>query len=227
MTGLLLWASLSVSMPAATIVVDPNPLAFAGGIRDQITGADLTGLVVTATYETPGRPTSVAAVWRSTGQASGSATATGFALSVSGDVSASLAWQYSSQFLSPLSSLEFDGTAAGVYFDRAHSGTGTPGSGSGADLAFGRLIGDSDPIVVTYSSAVSSNGMPPQNDLYARVSIDFSGLDLGGLIPQDFQFSQPTDQNLAPEPKSLGMLLVTAGLAGLASIRKLRKRPGL
>jgi hypothetical protein len=222
--ALFLLVSLGSPLVAATIVVDPNPPALAAGIRDQATGADLAGLVVTATYETPGSPTSVSAIWASTGPNSGSATGQGgLSVSVSGDASAPLAWNYSSQFLSLLTSLELDGTAAGIYFDRAHSGSGTPGSGQGADLAFGPLLGSSDAITITYSSAVSSNGQPPQNDLYAKVLIDFSGLPQGGLIPQDFAFSQPTDLNVAPEPEAWITLLMTAGLMGLARINQVRK----
>ena len=193
----------------ATIVTNPDPLVFAGLISDQVTGADLAGLVVTATYNTPGSPTIVTSVRMPTDLVSGAASTPAVSISVTGNASNALAWRYQSIFLSPLASLDFDGSAAGIYFDRAHSGPDTPGSGSGADISFGRLIpsGVDSQFVVTYSRAVSLNGTSPQNDLYAKLTIIFGSGPYGGLIPQDFSFTQPMDRNVTPEPTSSWLIL--------------------
>ncbi|MFL6451511.1 MAG: PEP-CTERM sorting domain-containing protein, partial [Bryobacteraceae bacterium] len=72
-------------------------------------------------------------------------------------------------------------------------------------------------------SAVTLNGNPAQNDLYAGLSINFAGLELGGLIPQDLTFTQPTDRNVAPEPVSLALIL--AGLSALLLLQVRRFWP--
>ncbi len=193
----------------ATIVTNPDPLVFAGLISNQVTGADLAGLVMTATYNTPGSPTTVTSVWIPTGPTSGAASTPAVSISVTGNAGDPLAWRYQSIFLSPLASLDFDGSAAGIYFDRAHSGPGTPGSGPGADISFGPLMpsGVDSQFVVTYSRAVNLNGASPQNDLYAKLTINFGSGPYGGLEPQDFNFTQPVDRNVTPEPNSSWLIL--------------------
>lgn len=216
---LLLSLGLSLVIPglSTTIVVDPNPPVSATSISSQVTGADLAGLVMTATYNTPGAPTAVTSVWMPTGPNSGAAGNFAVSVSVTGNAGDPFAWQYSSTFLSPLVSLVFDGSAAGIYFDRAHAGPGTPGSGPGADITFSPLspAGVENQVVVTYAGAVSVNGAPPQNDLYAQLRISFAAIPLGGLVPQGFTFTQPVDRTVTPEPASFRLLLL-AGVAVLA-----------
>ncbi len=220
---LLLGLLFAADLPAATIVVDPNPIVTANSIVNSVTGADMAGLLVTARYGSVSGPIVVAMIWQATGPTSGAASASVFAqpgvsavsVSLSGDASGSLAWQYQSIILGPLLSLEFDGTAAGVYFDRAHSNPGTPGSGPGADITFGPLHpnGIDASFVVTYSSAVALDGSSPQDDLYAKLRIDFPNGVPGPVhfFPQDFAFTQDTDRNVVPEPASF--LLLGSGLA--------------
>lgn len=221
---LLVALALSISAPVwpITVVVDPNQQTRANSITANVTGADITGLIVKETYGAPFNPFTVTSVWVPTGPTSGAASVGDVhsdrivaSVSVSGNASASLAWHYSATFLSPLNSVELDGTAAGIYFDRAHSTASTPGSGPGADISFSPDLFNSsglDDIVVTYSDAVRLKGSLTRNDLYAKLLIDFSALQpFGGLEPQDFMFTQPTDRNVAPEPMSL--LLILVGLA--------------
>jgi len=185
----------TASVPAVTVVVNPNPVVSTSAITDGITGADMTGLFMTATYNTPGGPTTVSATWAATGPASGKAAAPGnvTVVSLTGDTGANLAWQYTAMFLSPLLEITFDGTAAGIYFDRTHVGPGTPGTGPGADIVFGPIFG-SPAIQVTYSSAVVPGGSAWVGDLYAKMTLDFAG---SGLSPQDFAFTQDTDRGTA------------------------------
>lgn len=205
----------TASVPAVTIIVNPNPIVSTSAITDGITGADMTGLFMTATYNTPGGPTTVSATWAATGPTSGKAAAPSnvTVVSLTGDTGANLAWQYTATFLSPLLEITFDGTAAGVYFDRTHVGPGTPGTGPGADIVFGPLFG-SPAIQVTYASAVALDGSAPVGDLYAKMTIDFAG---NGLSPQDFAFTQDTDRGAPiPEPASARLLLSAIGLLACA-----------
>lgn len=218
---LLLPLLITAHLTAETIRVDPNPTVTANAITDTVTGADLAGLLVTATFGEPTGPLVIPMIWAATGPTSGSASESGppgspplVALSLTGDASGSLAWNYTSILLGPLISLELDGGAAGIYFDRTHSGAGTPGSGPGNDIVFSPLIpaGIESSIIVTYSNAVTLDGNPPENDLYASLLIDFPNSVSGppNFPPQDFEFTQDTDRNVVPEPAST--LLVGEGL---------------
>jgi hypothetical protein len=109
--------SLSLALPLlpATIVVNPNPPSFATAINDDITGADLAGLVVSATYALPDGPKTVTLIWAPTGPTSGAASSKVVSLSLAGSTDAPLAWHYSSLFLSNLLSRALDGMSAGIY----------------------------------------------------------------------------------------------------------------
>ncbi|HTU47381.1 MAG TPA: PEP-CTERM sorting domain-containing protein [Bryobacteraceae bacterium] len=218
---------VTAHLSAETIVVNPNPIVTANAISDNVTGSDLTGLVVVATFAEGTGTLVIPMTWTATGPISGSASGPGLAVSVTGDASGNLAWQYSSTILGPPISLEFDGTAAGVYFDRAHAGPGTPGSGPGADIVFGPLFpnGIDASIVVTYSSAVALAGMPPEDDLYAKLLIDFPNTVNGPInfVPQDFAFTQDVDHNIVPEPASWPLAL--AGLAALGVLLRCTSSP--
>lgn len=220
--------SVSVQLTAATIVIDPNPIVTASSITSNVTGADLAGLLVTATYLEPSdsppftAPVAIPMTWVATGPSSGAATSTALglpavSLSVNGDASGNLAWSYQADILSPPFSLVLDGTAGGIYFDAAHTGPGTPGSGPGANIVFGPPLsppGSDASFVVTYADAVSLDGNPPDNDLYAKLIINFPSM-VGGpyYAPTDFSFTQDTDRDIVPEPAS--WLLMATGLAGI------------
>jgi hypothetical protein len=68
-----------------------------------------------------------------------------------------------------------DGTAEGIYFDRAHAVPETSGTGPGADIVFSPLFppGIESSVTVTYSEAVALPGKAAGNDLYAKLLIDF------------------------------------------------------
>ena len=159
-TALLLLPLLVIGyLPGQTINVNPSPTEVASAITDTVTGADLAGLRVTATYG-EAAPLVIPMLWTATGPTSGSASESGppglppaVSLSLTGDASGSLAWNYTSILLGSLISLELDGRAAGIYFDRTHSGPGTPGSGAGRDIVFSSLVpaGIESSFVITYS----------------------------------------------------------------------------
>ena len=226
---LMVSASFSPLLVASPII--STRYVVANSITDNVTGADMTGLIATETYDGPLHPLTFTSVWTATGPTSGAASAsyarlTAVSISVSGSASNSLAWQYSSDLLSPLNSIELDGSAAGIYFDKAHSTPSTPGSGPGADVAFSPNLFNPDGlagIVVTYSDPVSLKGSPPLNDLYAKLLIDFSALQpFQGLQPQDFAFTQPTDRNVATEP--ISPLSTLVGLAVFFCLWRVRYR---
>jgi len=224
---MVLWPA---GLSAGQIEVLPYPQVTAPyGIRDIITGADMAGLVVRAAYggwsEAPDFILTL--TWAATGPTSGAASYTlpgfdspGFFLSLDGETSRGLAWQYRSMYLTPLLSIELDGTFAGVYFDRSSPNPGTPGSGPGADITF-RFAVENVMSLVTYENAVAVGANPPQGDLYARVVMRFEEWPWGGLSPQDFSFTQDTDHGVVPEPAS--GLLVCGGLVGFRAWRKRRQ----
>lgn len=71
--------------------------------------------------------------------------------------------------------------------------------------------GIDDSFVVTYAGAVALDGNPPNNDLYAKLIINFPT----GFGAIDFEFTQETDRNIVPEPAS--WLLVAMGLAAIVA----------
>ncbi len=218
---LLLLGLSMLPLHGAMIYVEAlnSPIA-ATNIVDPMTGADLAGLQVTGNYI----GFSVSATWQATGPASGEAAIPGgggplFSLSLSGPTQAPLAWQYTSQFLTPLLSLVLDGSAAGIYFDRTNPNTGVPGSGPGADLVLSALLGvpPAAPITVTYDKPVNFAGSP--HDLFGKLTLDFSGIvgstaGAFGLTPQNFSFTQDTDQTV-PEPGAAVLMGIGAALLGV------------
>lgn len=222
MRWLLLGLSLLPAEAAIIYVEATNSPIAATNIVDPMTGADLTGVQVTANYV----GFSIAATFQATGATSGAAVIPGFggplfSLSVTGPTEAPLAWQYTSQFLSPLLSLVLDGSAAGVYFDRTGPSPGVPGSGPGLDMAFVPPVSMAN-IVVTYDLPVNYAGSP--HDLFGKVSMAFPGSTpfTSGLPPTDFSFTQDSDRTV-PEPGA-GMLLgIGAGLLGIREV--LRRLP--
>jgi hypothetical protein len=118
-----------------------------------------------------------------------------------------------------------DGAAAGIYLDRAHSGPGTPGSGSGADIVFSVNGGrpSRSLFMITCADAVALDGNPHENDLYAKLVITFPS-NFGSV---DFEFMQDTDPNVFPEPGSR-LLIATALAATLTwrvAVRNTAHRP--
>jgi hypothetical protein len=212
-------------LPAVTIITNPNPTLTVNAVTSSVTGADLRGLQVTATYAQPSAPIVVPLTWTATGPTSGQAGQATVSVSITGNASAPLAWQYRSQFLSPLLSLTFDGSSAGIFFDRSIPGSNTPGSGPGADVTFGPLMpsGIDSRITATYSQAVALTGSAPQGDLYAQLTLQFPNtLSMANFDPQDFAFTQPVAREVVPEPSTF--FLSPAALLFLGKFRQRLRR---
>lgn len=197
-----------------------NGASSASNIVDQITGADMAGMQVTALFA----GFSVSAVWQATGPTSGAVAANPvFSLSLSGNTDGNMAWQYTSLFPLTLTTLVLDGRAAGVFFDRTNPSFGVPGSGPGIDMAFSALSPPSINVSVGYDGPVNFTAGP--HDLYGVVTMGFSGGPTIGLPPQNFQFTQDTDRSggsgEVPEPGAGTMLAIGGALLGVqAAIRR-------
>ena len=226
---LALMVLAATGLSAGPIIVQPTQVTTPYAIRDSITGADMTGMTVRMVYgyrfcswpECNG-PYTNTMTWEATGPTSGAAMYREpwwdqaiAGLWLDGETSGDLAWEYGSMVLTPLMSIELDGTYAGVYFDRASPNPGTPGSGPGSDFAIQSSNGLPLGYWVAYENAVAVGAYPPQNDLYSRLVIHF------WFGPGTFRFTQDTDQAIVPEPAS--GLLVCGGLVGLRAWRKRRQ----
>lgn len=222
--------ALAVPAHAATIViVDDNttPATIPGLTGFATTGAMMTGLGVTACFTVSGCQTGV---WATTGAQSGSASGTGWTLSVNGDTFTAGIWNF--DFTTPgangqLVSLLLDGRDAFTIFDRTLSppDPGTPGSASGRDFdtAFGAIT---DFIDVTYMNPTSVGVAAAVGDLFQQVFISFRPNANGGPSGprDDFTFSQDADNdsrfNKVPEPGSLALLAIAALGLGLSRRRR-------
>ena len=191
----LLWGAhlmgASINVPA----IFPNYTA---------TGADLSGLLVTIVHDFPPRTTSPGPglysytfTWRTLGVGWGGAGSSPGppeftprpVLELNGN-SATAMWKFNGYFADPIVSLSLDGTAAGIFFDRALPSPGTAGTGTGNDaFALGT-------IPASYSNPVGVGGATPVGDLYSQVQFNFFR-DIDG----PFTFRQTTVLAI-PEPNT-------------------------
>ena len=115
------------------------------------------------------------------------------------------------------------GAPAGAVFDRGFGGlVGTAGSGPGRDVVEANDPGGNEfDMTVTYRNAVGLAAGAPVGDLFETLDIA-----IGNGVPQGENYSLVLDTDLAtglttvPEPASV--LLLGAGLAGLAVLRRRR-----
>lgn len=188
-------------------------------------GADMTGMTVTGTFA--GGATETLTFAPTAGNAGG---ATGSLFSVlQTDTTYSNPFQISNLSGLALERLSFDAGAGQALFDRTFgSAAGTTGSSSGKDLQeSGTAL--TGAIVVTFSAAVGVAGADPVGDLFARMTVDLTGVAGGGLgAGQSWAFIQDTDTlatfgdltPAVPVPAAGGLL--AAGLAALAAVRRRR-----
>ncbi|MEO9651774.1 MAG: VPLPA-CTERM sorting domain-containing protein [Roseobacter sp.] len=192
------------------------------GIReDTVTrGRDLTGMVVTASYLDG---TSETVIWNRTSGAWGQSTGSDFSLI--------FGWKaFELSVTKTLVALSLDAAAGNSIFDTSTStqaGIDTYGTKGG--YAFSVYEGDPEGVIdVTYSNAFALTGHERATDAYTLLSIDFSGLEGGGLLSDDFQFRSDLDSlevagDLTPVPLPASMLMFASAF-GLLGAQRLRKK---
>lgn len=212
----------AVTASTINIRYDSNGVLYQSlhGIRgDTVTrGRDLTGMIVTASYLDGTMET---VVWNSTRGAWGQ--------SIGSDFSLAFGWRaFELSVTKSLVALSLNAGAGNSVFDTSTSlqeGIDTYGTKSGYSFhVFGDNLEGS--IDVTYSQGFALAGHKRATDTYTLMSIDFSGLDSGGLS-DDVQFRSDLDSlevagDLMPIPLPASILLFASafGFLGTAAIRK-------
>ena len=210
----------SHSAGAAVIVTDVSSPVSIPGISDfQTSGADMDGMAVTVNFFGGGSET---VAWADTGPVgAGAALGTGWSISLTGD-SFSNAWQVDFGNLA-VTSFVMNGAPGLTVFDIDNAANpGTPGSALG--LEFASSIDTLTDPVVTYSNVIQVGAAPPFGDLFEVMTVDLSGLEIGGISGQ-FTFVQDTDNDIRrdvplPEPGTLGIL--GGALIAIGLIRRVR-----
>lgn len=195
------------------LFASPLSAAVISAVNDSMTGADLAGLVMRVSYLNLGSPNTIyTCVWVATGPTSGQCNTPELTLlgttmyRLSGPTGALNAWQIGDVIpLSPIVSMEFDGSAAGVLFDRSSPNPGTSGSGAGLDFVPDRAR----PFTLSYQDAVMLAGSAGAiGDLYTRLTVTFTNVDTGPS-----HFSLDTDVAV-PEASTLLLLGVATLVLG-------------
>lgn len=194
------------------------------GIRDDTAtrGRDLIGMVVTASYVDG---TTEEVVWGST-RGGGQATGSGFNLF--------FGWsEFQLSVTKSLASLSLDARTGNAIFDMSRSrlsGEDTYGTKIGYPFEIAGAYDPAGTIDVTYAHNFFVAGHGRATDAYTLMTIDFTGLDGGGL-DNDLQFRTDLDSlevagdlSSVPLPAALLMLTSAFGLLGAGAARKRASR---
>ncbi|HEX7436892.1 MAG TPA: PEP-CTERM sorting domain-containing protein [Caldimonas sp.] len=183
------------------------------------TGADMTGLNVTATFSN-GFSQSLA--WGTTGAGAGGVFGTGWALTLSGD-SFGGNWLFDFKGIeAQLTRLVLDGSTGLTVLDRSLPSPGTDGSANGLDFSFAGGTCGSCAATATYGGLTSIGAAAAVGDLFQKVTVDFTG----GTGPRtDWSFVQDTDNDSrfvpgVPEPETYALLLGGLGFVSWVARRR-------
>jgi hypothetical protein len=211
-----------------TINTDGSVVATTSGMSSAATtGADMVGMSVTALFSDG---STANAIWAATGVGAGAAIAPGFfTLSESGSTFGGV-WSLVNNYNVTLTNLTINAGVGNTVFDILAFPDGTTDSGLGE--AFGDLGGPTGSIIATYSKIVALTGFAPVGDLFAILSVDFSGLDVGGIVStSQLLFVQDTDNlslsgdlQTTPVPAALPLFVTGLGALGLMGWRRKRKQ---
>ncbi|MEO8310411.1 MAG: PEP-CTERM sorting domain-containing protein [Caldimonas sp.] len=210
---------MSLSAQAQVTYATDGTVANAPGLTGfSTTGADMTGLNVTATFSN-GFSQSLA--WGTTGPSAGGVFGTGWSLTLNGD-SFNTNWLFDfTTIQAQLTRLVLDGSSGLTILDRTLPNTGTPGSSQGLDFAFAAGCGGCA-ATATYGGLTSIGAAAAVGDLFQKVTVDFTG----GTGPRvDWSFVQDTDNDSRfvpgiPEPETYALMLGGLGLVSWVARRR-------
>lgn len=219
-------AAFAQTSTAATVNITTinNPVLFTAEVFDfTTTGADMGGMIVTATFASGATQS---AVWGATGAVSGGAFGSMFEVFVDGDTYTSV-WSLKNTSAERLVSVFFNGPAGNTIFDRTEPSNGpnfgTENSRRGRDFTY--VSGAPNGVIdVTYSGIIALESDVPVGDIYAFLNVDLNGLAGGGLASgTTLRFRQDTDNAIVPVPVPASFLLFASALGGVGFLARRRK----